>query len=270
MAEGRHVPERLLITVEPLHFSSSYVAFDRKSSDRPGPSPYLSLRARAQAIQDWNLRKQSELADAVGKPLYKALVSASPAQKRDLRFWWQFATSGAQASLRDPLHAATSVQAAYMRQVIGKDSRFYTNVVYEERGFEGHVLHLADPTATRDDAFRNHMNLYPNGVLASYKASYIDKFARDLQTLQRAGRRIVLVRLPIYEALYRIEEDKVPTFNGSMEALAQKLGVRYFNFNTADYAWLTTDVLAFTDASHMEFGKTEAFTRAMIQAIGDF
>jgi hypothetical protein len=271
VAVGNSAPSRLIVTVEPLHFSSAYVMYDRVGRRRVDPAavppPRSQLRAVAQRIQDRSQALQADVGNAVGDVVYEIVESASPQQKRDVTHWLAFLMSGVGATARQPARVAANFTDAYMFHVIGKGARFYSTVVFEERGFEGHVLHLATPDATRLEAFASHMGQYPNGVLASYQPSYIEKFRNDLRRLQ-PGREIVLVRLPIYRDLYRIEEEKVPDFNAAMERLAGELGVRYVNFNTPQYAWLTDSEDAFTDASHMEFDHTEAFTKAMMQALG--
>jgi len=265
----QRVPPRLIVTVEPLHFSSAYVVFDRRRVTGVVTPDQSFFRRLASEAQRWSQDTQARIGDAVGRPIYAVLQSASPPQKREIGLWMQSVHDIARSGPRDPLHLPRIVRDSYLLRVIGKSARFYSNVVFEDRGFEGHVLHLAEPTATREEAFASHMGQYPGGVLAFYKRAYLAKFREDLAALSAAGVKIVLVRLPTYHTMHEMEEQAIPDFNASMQSIAGELKLRYIDFNSG-FEWLTEDEHAFTDASHMEFDKTAAFTKAMVEAIGEF
>ena len=113
---------------------------------------------------------------------------------------------------------------SYQFNIAKKRIRFFTRVVSVVNGFEGHTLHLTDPTASREEAFRTHITNYDAGLFDTVSFKELDKFRQTLELLQLLGSKIVLVRLPIYKDLYAIEEKAIGEFNMVMKSL-EEIGV---------------------------------------------
>ncbi|MBI3506505.1 MAG: hypothetical protein HY059_16830 [Proteobacteria bacterium] len=253
---SRDLPKNLVVTIEPLHAMSRFApkqpdAIEAFAAGRAAGPAAAVTRARV-----WNEAFLAWANAAVGDPLYGFLKSASPTQRRPLPLWLRFFG----ASARD-LAAGRSDAVAYNYDfyIVGRANRFFTLLSELDDGFEGHVLKLAARDATRAEAFEQHLSIYRDYVFPEYRPDLLEALAVDLATIRRAGVRIVLVRLPVHDALHALESERAPDFDARVQAVAGKAGAAYLPLQAA-MADIAADVDAFTDGSHFESAATVAFS----------
>lgn len=276
------LPKNVIITVEPMHFSSKYNHFDRLEKQKIQEHNAQTAEAiavttkKAHSIQHAITRLASFLLEinnnalnkintAVSAMLYTTVQAASPSQRCFLHLWSYGLFYGVTKSVTPVFNPKRFLSELYL-YTLGKGARWHSVVVHYERGYEGHILKMPDPYATREMAFESHMRNYVESVLPNYQDALVSPFVQDIQTLIDKGVNVILVRLPIYQKLYEIEETMTPQFNAQMAALAKKVNVRYLNMNTLTPE-ITENPLCFTDASHMAHDKTQSFTEALLKAV---
>ena len=265
LAQGRiRGPRRLLVTVEPLHFSTEYVRLEpNKAEDAPeaGKEGWISwFRHKNNAIQSWLNSKVSDL-------IFDHLHCSRPIERRPFFRWVQAGLVSVEAMVQgsSPWRA---LEESYRFHIIEKGVRFFSTVTLMERGYEGHTLNLRRG-ATWEEAFFVHSQTYRNYVLPNYSDRYFDLFTADLKTLRDAGSRIVLVRLPIYHDLYELEQSMAGDFDSSMQSIADSLGLPYLQLQD-DNADLASDPTAFTDGSHLDKDRAPLFTERLGRRLREY
>lgn len=264
-AGSREFPKAIVVTVEPLHFMSRYIAADRDRPTGESDGENWPMREIA-AIRTANERFLESVNDRIAGPLYETLVSVSPTQRRPFSLWGRFAGAAARATI---MGRAAEVPYLYDFYIASRGNRFFTLLTEIDAGFEGHTLKLAAADATRDEAFEHHRGIYRDYILPDYRPDMIDGFSTDLSVLRQAGIRVALVRLPIHTLLYELEASRAPDFDTRMTAAADRAGVPYLALQVQMYDF-ANDRMAFTDGSHFESAATFDFTRRLRTLIEPF
>ncbi len=261
-ADGILRASRIVVTVEPLGFQKLFGAnAERRGRGGPKVAEADGTAGVVNAARIANRKFLDYLNVLMSDALYSNFASMSPSQKRQFAQWMIFVTR----AVRDPFdwrHIASTFDFV----ITSRMNRFYTLAIEVDDGFEGHTLKLAASDATRAEVRANQVGLYKTYVFPNYDGTLIGELAGNLKTIQSAGAKIVLVRLPIHSELYDLETAWFPAFDAWMTELADSLGVRYFPLQAAMSDFVDDDY-AFTDGSHLENSRTHEFTRRLWRLI---
>jgi len=251
-------PAFLVCTVEPLHFTESNVIYIREIRAKSS----LDV-ASFEKVQEANRDLQRWLSEVSGEAVYGTLKSASPTQRRKLPLWTGFFSDAGSGLFAD---GPAAIPAAYKFNVINRGARWFTRVVFRELGYEGHKLHLSKG-ATRGGAFAAHLSEYSLYIFPTISDRFFPQYQLDLKTIQEAGTRVLLLRLPIHRDLYSAEESAWPEFNEHMAKIGGDLGISYVDMNVGVAEDFCKDPNSFTDGSHMEHERTEEFHEFLLPVL---
>lgn len=264
------IPQNIIITVEPLHFASNRVIYDKKQNNDSKPTHAEQTQAgfysKAQKAVDFAIEKneaiQKKTSDTIGEYIYDLLLCSDPIYRSKLPVWYK-TVADVYYNLKKKDFSTKTFLDPYFFWVINKSQRWFTKVVYEENGFEGHELFLQSTRVTRQDAFKAHASVYVHDVFPFVSDKYFSTFSKNIGKILQKGSSVILIRLPIYRDLYDLEQKHCPGFNDAMEKISNEHGIKYVNFNTSQYHWLTHNPQSFTDGSHMEYSITERFNTSL-------
>ena len=104
-------------------------------------------------------------------------------------------------------------------------------------------IYVENNTKRKLKHYKNYMS---KNVFSNYRYNYLEK---TINLLKMHG-DVFLIRMPIDDNLYKLENTIFPKFNNQMNVLTKKLDLKYLNYTNINDKYRYTDGnhLCYTDA----------------------